>query len=202
MKLYKILALLLLVGTIFAVDFPADDYQKITVLYTNDVHGGIPRTEATFMNPQFPPKIGSGPAIARYVKEVREQAEKEGFGVLLIDEGDFFSGTPIGSKTAGAAVVEYMNAIGYDLLTAGNHDFDKSYTELRKRAKEANFPILGANIVDSETGEVLDFLKPYIIKEMYGIKVGILGIGTRRDPLHELSRTRKRHYLPAGDRYS
>ena len=182
MKFYKILALLLLVGTVFAVDFPPDEYQKITVLYTNDVHGGIPRTEATFMNPQFPPKIGSGPAIAHYVKQVREQAKAEGFGVLLIDEGDFFSGTPIGSKTAGKAVIEYMNALGYDLLTAGNHDFDKSYTELKKRAEEANFPILGANIVNTETGEVLDFMKPYIIKDMYGIKVGILGIGTAVTP--------------------
>jgi len=182
MNIKKILSLCLLAGLIFAGDFPPEEYQKITVLYTNDVHGGIPRTEATFMNPQFPPKIGAAPAIARYVKGVREQAEKEGFGVLLIDEGDFFSGTPIGSKTAGAAVVEFMNEVGYDLLTAGNHDFDKSYTELRKRAEEANFPILGANIVNSETGEVLDFLKPYIIKDMFGIKVGVLGIGTSVTP--------------------
>ncbi|MEA3392181.1 MAG: bifunctional UDP-sugar hydrolase/5'-nucleotidase [Candidatus Marinimicrobia bacterium] len=180
-KIKDILIITMIMGTLFAAKFPADEYQRITVLFTNDVHGGIPRTEATFMNPQFPPKIGSAPAIAHYTKLLRAQAEAEGFGVLLIDEGDFFSGTPVGSKTAGAAVIEFMNAVEYDLLTAGNHDFDKSYTELEKRAKEANFPFLGANIVD-ETGNVANFLKPYIIKDIYGIKVGILGIGTAVTP--------------------
>lgn len=180
--LKRIVVFTLLIGAIFAEQYPPSEYQRITVMYTNDVHGGITRTEATFMNPQFPPKIGSAPAIARIVKQVRAQAEAEGFGVLLIDEGDFFSGTPVGSKTAGAAVIEYMNAVNYDLLTVGNHDFDKSHTELRKRAKEANFPFLGANVVDSKTGEVADFLKPYIIKDIYGIKVGILGLGTSVTP--------------------
>lgn len=180
-KLKYSLLIILSVTMLFAADYPPSEYQKITVLYTNDVHGGIPRTEATFMNPQFPPKIGAAPAVAHYVKNVREQAEAEGFGVLLIDEGDFFSGTPVGSKTAGAAVIEYMNAIGYDLMTVGNHDFDKSYTELEKRAAEADFPFLGANIVD-DSGKIAHFLKPYIIKDIYGIKVGILGIGTAVTP--------------------
>ncbi len=177
----KTVVLTLLLGVVFAADFPADEYQRITVLFTNDVHGGITRTEATYMNPQFPPKIGSGPAIAKIVDDLREQGEAEGFGVLLLDEGDFFSGTPVGSKTAGLAVIEFMNAVEYDILTVGNHDFDKSYTELEKRAEEANFPFLGANIVD-EDGNVAHFLKPYIIKEVYGIKVGILGIGTSVTP--------------------
>ena len=180
-KLKNILMILMLVSVLFAEKFPADEYQRITVLFTNDVHGGITRTEATYMNPQFPPKIGSGPAIARIVNTMRERGEAEGFGVLLIDEGDFFSGTPVGSKTAGASVIEYMNAVEYDLLTVGNHDFDKSHTELRKRAKEANFPFLGANIVNTN-GDIAEFLKPYIIKEVYGIKVGILGIATSVTP--------------------
>lgn len=181
-KIKKIVVISLVIGALFAETYPASEYQRIMIMYTNDIHGGIPRTEATFMNPQFPPKIGSAPAIARIAKKVRETAEAEGFGVLLIDEGDFFSGTPVGSKNAGKTVVEFMNGAGYDLLTVGNHDFDKSYTELRKRTQEANFPFLGANIVNSETGEVVDFLKPYIIKEMFGIKIGILGLGTSVTP--------------------
>jgi len=179
--LKKTVALTLLLGAVFAAKFPADEYQRITILFTNDVHGGITRTEATYMNPQFPPKIGSGAAIARIASNLRAKGEAEGFGVLLIDEGDFFSGTPVGSKTAGAAIIEFMNKVEYDLVTVGNHDFDKSYTELEKRSAEANFPFLGANIVD-QTGEIAHFLQPYIIKEIYGIKVGILGIGTAVTP--------------------
>ncbi len=180
-KVSLFLVLVLLLGAAFGESFPPADYQRITVLFTNDVHGGIPRTEATFMNPQFPPKIGSGPALAHYVNRLREEAEAEGFGVLLIDEGDFFSGTPVGSTTAGKAVVAFMNSVDYDLTTMGNHDFDKGRTELEARAAEAEFPFLGANIVD-ESGEVADFLKPYIIKELYGIRIGILGIALASTP--------------------
>ncbi|MEA2076619.1 MAG: bifunctional UDP-sugar hydrolase/5'-nucleotidase [Candidatus Marinimicrobia bacterium] len=180
-KIKDILIITMIMGTLFAAKFPASEYQRITVLYTNDVHGGIPRTVATYMNPQFPPRIGSGPAIAHYVNLLRDQAEAEGFGVLLIDEGDFFSGTPVGSKTAGAAVIEFMNSVSYDILTVGNHDFDKGLIELRQRTEEANFPFLGANVVD-KNGDVADFLKPYIIKEFFGIKVGILGIATATTP--------------------
>ncbi len=181
-KIKKILVFTLLLSVAFAETYPASEYQRIMVVYTNDIHGGIPRTEATFMNPQFPPKIGSAPAIARIVKRVRKEAEEEGYGVLVIDEGDFFSGTPVGARNAGQTVIEFMNIVGYDVLTVGNHDFDQSHTELRKRAEQANFALLGANVVNSESGEVLDFLKPYIIKEIHGIKVGILGIATAVTP--------------------
>ncbi|MDX9780449.1 MAG: bifunctional UDP-sugar hydrolase/5'-nucleotidase, partial [bacterium] len=179
--LNKIVLFTLIAATAFAADFPAEEFQRITVIFTNDVHGGITRTEATFMNPQFPPQIGSAPALAHYVRSLREKAEAEGFGLLLIDQGDFFSGTPVGSKTAGKAVIDMMNRVGYDVMAMGNHDFDKGLTELRARAKEADFPFLAANIVD-ESGAVADFLKPYIIKEIAGIRVGILGLATATTP--------------------
>ncbi|MDZ7796061.1 MAG: bifunctional UDP-sugar hydrolase/5'-nucleotidase [Candidatus Marinimicrobia bacterium] len=170
-----------LLTVLTAAEFPDEDFQRITVIFTNDIHGGIQRTEATFMNPQFPPKIGSAPALVRYVQQVREKAEKEGFGVLLIDQGDFFSGTPVGTKTAGKAVIEFMNIAEYDLLTTGNHEFDKGLDELIKRSEEADFPFLSANIVD-EDGEVPDYFEPYIIKDVKGIRVAILGINTSTTP--------------------
>ncbi|MDZ7820942.1 MAG: bifunctional UDP-sugar hydrolase/5'-nucleotidase [Candidatus Marinimicrobia bacterium] len=181
-KYMKILILLmLLTGAAFAAEFPEPEYQRITVIFTNDIHGGIQRTEATFMNPQFPPKIGSAPALVHYVDRLRKTAEEERFGVLLIDEGDFFSGTPVGSKTEGKAVIEFMNVAGYDLMTTGNHDFDKGWKALKKRAEEANFPFLSANIVN-EDGEVPTYLEPYVIKEIMGVRVGILGINTAVTP--------------------
>lgn len=179
--LHKIVLFTLIAATAFAADFPQEEFQRITVIFTNDVHGGITRTEATFMNPQFPPQIGSAPALAHYVKQLREKAAREGFGVLLMDQGDFFSGTPVGSTTAGKAVIAMMNRVGYDVMAMGNHDFDKGLTELRARAAEAHFPFLAANIVD-ESGEVADFLKPYVIKEIAGIRVGILGLATAATP--------------------
>lgn len=180
-KINIILILTLLSSLIFAADFPPSDFQRITVIFTNDIHGGITRTEATFMNPQFPPKIGSAPAMAHYVKKLRERAAEEGFEIIMLDQGDFFSGTPVGNKTGGESVIAMMNAIGYDGMAVGNHDFDSGLDVLRARAEQADFPFLAANIVD-ESGNVPPYIKPYIIKEVAGIKIGILGLGTSVTP--------------------
>lgn len=180
-RLKNIVLGLLIVSGLMAQSYPPEEFQKVAVIFTNDIHGGIARTEATFMNPQFPPKLGGAAVAVRYINQVREQAQEEGFAVLAVDEGDFFSGTPVGTKTAGAAVIDYMNLAGYDLSIAGNHDFDQGWWELRDRAKEAEFPILAANIVDDK-GEIVPFLKPYIIKEYNGIRVGILGLATSVTP--------------------
>jgi len=176
------LFLFALLGSAFGRSFPDAEYQKISIIFTNDMHGGIPRTEATFMNPQFPPKIGAAPALARYVEQMRKRAEAENAGVLLIDQGDFYAGTPVGVKTEGAAVVEYMNYVRYDMTTVGNHDFDLGLDVQKALAAKANFPFLGANVVMEATGEVAPWLKPYIIKEFNGIKVGILGIALASTP--------------------
>ncbi len=177
--LLLILTPLLLIGN---EKFPPEQFQKVVILFTNDMHGGIDRQEARFMNPDFPPRLGGGAVVTRYAKMVRAQAEANGWGVIMIDAGDFFQGTPVGTFTKGAAVIDFMNLAGYDAMVAGNHDFDLSWEVLRDRAAQANFPILGANIVNSETGEVADFLEPYVMREIAGIKFGILGISTSATP--------------------
>ncbi len=147
-------------------------------MHTNDVHGGINPQKATFMSREFPPSLGGGASQATIIQAEREKAKENGWGFLLIDDGDIFQGTPVGTKTKGRAVIEYMNRVGYDLLTVGNHDFDKGVDNLRELAEMANFPFLGANVVNAETGEILNFLKPYLIKEVGGIKLGIIGLCT------------------------
>jgi 5'-nucleotidase/UDP-sugar diphosphatase len=65
-----------------------------------------------------------------------------------------------------------MNAMGFDVMVAGNHEFDFGQEVLKKRIAEANFPVLGANV------HGFPALKPFIIKEVGGIKVGIIGVVT------------------------
>ncbi len=67
-----------------------------------------------------------------------------------------------------------MNALGYDAMTIGNHEPDFTAARLRELAAEARFPILAANVRDRKTGEL--FTKPYLIREIDGVKVGILGL--------------------------
>jgi 5'-nucleotidase / UDP-sugar diphosphatase len=152
--------------------------KKIYLFYTNDVHGGIAEVEATFLNPNFPPILGGGASAAGIISEYRKIAKENGDIFLLFDSGDIFQGTPLGTKTEGKAVIEYMNQVGYTAAAAGNHDFDLGKEAFINLTKEANFPILAANLVNKETGDPFEYIKPYILIEKEGLKIGIFGIST------------------------
>ncbi|MFH1213595.1 MAG: bifunctional UDP-sugar hydrolase/5'-nucleotidase [Candidatus Neomarinimicrobiota bacterium] len=175
-NLLRGLLIVLLSGiTSVAEEFPAKDYLKIVTIFTNDIHGGIDRSEASFINPDFPPTLGGGAVAGRYIIEKRKEAAENGWGFLLVDAGDFYQGTPMGTLSEGEAVIEYMNTVGYDVLTVGNHDFDNGWKNLKKLSEQAHFPFLASNLRRKSTGELAEFVKPYVIKEFQGIKIGIIG---------------------------
>jgi 5'-nucleotidase/UDP-sugar diphosphatase len=159
------------------------DVIRIHLMWTNDLHGHIAPEGARFMNPNSPPPRGGGASAARYIKQVRDEAAARGEPVLLVDMGDMFQGTPIGTKTEGEAVVDYFNAIGYDLAVPGNHDFDLGRDVTERLARQSNFPWVCANLVEKETGEVVDWCVPTLMLERGGLKIGVVGIitpGTER----------------------
>ena len=152
--------------------------QNLIIFYTNDLHGGITEQEAEFLNPDFPPILGGGAAAANIIFQARKKAEKTGNVVLVFDAGDIFQGTPVGTKTEGQAIIEYMNDVGYDAVTAGNHDFDLGKDIFVKLTENANFPILSANLIDKSTNKVFSSVKPYTIIEKEGLKIGVFGLST------------------------
>jgi len=170
-KLLIISALLLFIGTAFAEDL------KLDILWSNDVHGGIDRAQATFMNPEFPPQLGGGGSAATLIKRVRAMGSPERAS-LLLDAGDFFQGRPVGTVTKGRAVMEYMNTIGYDAMTVGNHEYDIAENDLVSTLKLAKFPILTCNVIDRRTNEIPSYAQPYTIIYRLGLKIGILGFTT------------------------
>lgn len=175
-RLFIISFLLILVPvTGYSQEYPEDEFLKVVTIFTNDIHGGIDRQEAIFINPDFPPMLGGGAVAGRYILQKRAEAQQKGWGFLLLDAGDIYQGTPIGTKSAGRAIVEYMNTVEYDALAVGNHDFDNGWKNLRELAQMANFPFLASNLVYKDSGELVDFVKPYIIKEIQGVKIGIIG---------------------------
>ena len=182
MKHLRLLRILALVGCLAAV-VPAagsadDGLLRVHLLWTNDVHGHIAPEPAKFMNPDFPPPLGGGASAATYIKEVTARAEAAGEEVLLVDVGDMFQGTPIGNKTKGAAVIEYMNAIGYLFSVPGNHDFDMGRENTERLARMSKFPWLCANLVEKSTGELVDWVQPTMMLEVGGIRLGVIGIIT------------------------
>lgn len=180
----SILCLLIVLGSALAQE--RDEPIRIILMHTNDVHGGIDRSEATFMDQEFPPALGGGAALAGLVKKVRQKAEDEDKGFLLVDVGDIWQGTPVGNYREGEIVIDYMNRVGFDAWAPGNHEFDAGLENALHIMEMAEFPVLAANLVNPETGDVLPPARAYIIKEVKGVRIGIIGLITEETPLYAL----------------
>ncbi len=175
-----LLTILIVAGALSAAaaDKEDDGIIRLHLMWTNDVHGHIAPEAARFMNPEFPPPLGGGASAARYIKAVRAKAAAAGEEVLLVDVGDMFQGTPIGSKTKGTAVIEYFNAIGYDFAVPGNHDFDMGRENTERLARMSNFPWVCCNLAEEDTGKFVDWVVPELMIDVQGIKIGVVGIIT------------------------
>jgi 5'-nucleotidase/UDP-sugar diphosphatase len=127
--------------------------------------------------------------VARRATAIEQERAKDGF-VLVLDAGNSLSGDrDPAKKTEGATSITAMNMIGYDAAALGPNDLALGPTALRKRINEAQFPILSANAIMSNTDELLAI--PYVLLPFDGHQVAIVGLtggdGTSeiavRDPL-------------------
>ena len=136
--------------------------DKLIILHTNDMHGRIE------INPDD--GIMGMPYVSSIVKDFRENYEN----VLLLDAGDTIHGRPITDRLYGSSAIDTMNVIGYDVMTAGNHDFNFGYDRLLELEEMMNAELVSANV--EKDGELL--FKPYTIREIAGRQIGILGLAT------------------------
>ncbi len=141
------------------------DLVTLQILTMNDFHGAL------IENGKNP----GAAKIAQYLKDRKAQNPK---GTLILSAGDMFQGSPDSNLLYGKTVVEVMNAIGFDAMTLGNHEFDWGVPILKERIAQSNFSYISANIFDKKTGKLVDFLKPYIIFERDGIKIAVIGLTT------------------------
>jgi 5'-nucleotidase len=140
----------------------------ITILHTNDTHSQIEPLPSNDAN------AGKGGVARRatLVKRIR----KENPNTLLVDAGDVLQGTPYFNFYKGEVEYKAMSAIGYDVGTLGNHEFDNGVDALAAALKFANFDVVSANY--DVKGTVLEQrVKPYVVKTLGGIRVGLFGLG-------------------------
>lgn len=143
----------------------AAEVQTLTIVHVNDVHGRVEEN------------AGSKELGFAKLRTAVEMMKEEDPNLLFLNAGDAFHGTTIVNLTSGEQMVEMMNAMEFDAMVPGNHDFNYGYEQLMKLKGLAEFPILGANIVHENTTKS-DF-DPYVIYTMEnGLKVGIFGLGT------------------------
>jgi 5'-nucleotidase len=148
---------------------PGKDETLITVLHTNDTHSQI---DPILENDTTYPGKGGVARRATLVKRVR----KENPNTLLIDAGDVCQGTPYFNFYKGEVEYKAMSLIGYDAGTIGNHEFDNGVESLAKALQFASFDIVSTNY--DVRGSVLENrVKPYVVKEVGGLRVGLFGLG-------------------------
>ena len=153
---------------LFASATPAPD-TVITILHTNDTHSQIdplPENDKSY--------AGKGGVARRatLVKRVR----KENPNTLLLDAGDSFQGTPYFNFYKGEVEYKAMSAIGYDAGTLGNHEFDNGVDALAAALKFASFDIVSSNY-DVKGTALEKLVKPYVVKTVAGIRIGLFGLG-------------------------
>jgi len=125
-------------------------------------------------------RSGDGGAArqAAVVNDIRAEAENS----LLLDAGDRFTGTLFHQYYAGEDNIEVMNALGYDAMALGNHEFDNGLEVLERFVSGVNFPVLSAN-TDFGTLETLASAVPgSTVLEVGGEKVGVIGLVTAETP--------------------
>lgn len=169
MKRFGVIALALVAMTLAvpcfakkAVKREAGKTYELVLLHTNDQHG-------TVLD-----KSGKGglPSQATFVKQVRAENKN----VLLISAGDINTGSALSNMFAAEPDIKAYGKIGYDAVTLGNHEFDTTMAKLLTQIKIADFPWISANVKKGKK----TLVKPYIVKDYEGFRVGVFGLTTRR----------------------
>ena len=165
-SLFIILSLLLvLLITSCVSNKPA---EKLTIFTINDFHGAILSDDGNYGMAR----------LGDYIMQAKKEAPNE---TLVLSAGDMFQGSGLSYYSEGESVIDLMNMIEFDAMAIGNHEFDWSldtileYRDGNKKNGEADFPFLGANIIEKSTKELPEYVDPYTIIERGGLTIGIIG---------------------------
>jgi 5'-nucleotidase len=140
--------------------------QDLVILHTNDVHSNIePLSSGRNAG------LGGFQRRANYIQEIKQMHPN----VLLLDAGDYNQGTPYYTLFGGKMEVMLYNAMGYEAVSLGNHEFDDGQEALAKRLKDADYVTLCANY-DFSKSPLKEIIKPYTIIHKGGYKIGIIGV--------------------------
>lgn len=135
---------------------------EIHIVHTNDIHGYYKST--------------SGGQIG--FDAVKTIADKENAD-LILDAGDTFHGQSFATVEEGKSIAELMDAVGYDAMTPGNHDWSYSADRLRELDRESSFTILASNVADTNGNRYFDnnfYIKNVTADDGTKVRVGVFGV--------------------------
>lgn len=150
-----------------------DDVISIRFLNTADEHGWLE---------SFTP-FGSEDVLggaANVYSWWLETGDYDPANTLILSSGDNWTGPALSTWFQGEPTVQAFNRMGYTATAIGNHEFDFGRDILNQRIAESDYAYLGANIRYASSGELADFVQPYLITEISGVRVGIIGLATTK----------------------
>ena len=144
------------------------EVRRLTILHVNDTHS---HNEVE----RFGDYAGMGGALERaaYIDSVRRADGAE--NVLLLHAGDFSQGSTYFSEYKGKVEVQILNAAHYDAVVLGNHEFDNGIEALGDLLESVEAPVVVCNY-DFSPFKAGKFIRPYVIVEKAGLKIGIIGV--------------------------
>lgn len=159
---------------------------RLTILHTSDIHSRLlPYDFAplkTDVDLGLIPEAGPFGGVARLgalLKRERASADR----VIHLDSGDSFQGAPIFNVNGGTVEYKFLSLMGVDAAAIGNHEFDLGAANFTNQARDnATFPVLAANYFwddwhSLESNKTALYTQPYTIKNIGGLKVGVIGFG-------------------------
>ncbi len=171
LRLYTIFIILgLLVAFAFHHFIVPNQGFSLRLLHTNDHHAHL---EPVTVDQR---QLGG---ISRRKTLIDRLRDTNPTPTLLLDAGDIFQGTLYFNRYFGQADLPFYNDLNYTAVAAGNHEFDQGQQVLANFLKSANFPMLSANIEMADISPLQGLILPWIIEEVEGEKIGILGLTTR-----------------------
>jgi len=160
-RILSLVLICLLILSSFSFAFATDKTTTITIIHTNDTHGRLISTDTN---------IGFA-KIATLVKE----AKAANPNTLVLDAGDTLHGMPIVNISKGENAIKVLEAVSYDYMTVGNHDFNYGQERLLELRDMTSVGMISSNVLDKNSKNLFT---PYVIKEINGVKVGIFGLST------------------------
>ncbi len=134
---------------------------ELSFLVINDFHGKMSDSDTQ----------PGADELSLYLKTLKEANPNS----VLLSSGDMWQGGAESNLSRGLIVTEWMNELGFEAMTLGNHEYDWGEEYIRSNADAAEFPILAINVYDRNTSQRAEYCEPSVMIERGGVKIGIIG---------------------------
>ena len=156
---------------------------KLAVLHINDMHSRVDQISRFNSNCSADDAaeskcFGGSARLATAIRSRRAAHDGAGMPVITLDAGDQSQGTLYYTTYGGRAEVQMMNAIGFDAMGVGNHEFNRGAESLARMIDTAEFPVVSGNIQIAAGNPLAGKIRDHVIIERGDQKIAVLGVTT------------------------